>query len=207
MNQPILKYFYLILLLAGFTFFVTTPAKSQSPHPILSYFTAVVSTNQIQLNWAIAGGNTCEGTIVQRSADGIFFETIGEIGGVCGSPDFEIPYFFIDENPLANQVNHYRLELGSQGFSSAININFIPLNEQGYSLRYDALNQYAVINFDNQVHERVRFVLYDLLGHKIQEGSTNADEIEFFMQALSSQIMILHLWFSNRQLNIKILKY
>ncbi len=207
MIQRLLGYSYFVILLVGFAFFISKPAKSQIPHPILSYFTAVVSTNQIQLNWAIAGGNTCEGTIVQHSADGVFFETIGEIGGVCGSPEFEIPYFFIDQNPLANQTNYYRLELGSQGFSSAIDINFVPLNEQGYSLRYDAVNQIAVINFENPVRESVRYVLFSISGHKILEGHHNDDKIELSMHEFSSQIMILHLWFSNRHLNIKILKY
>jgi len=192
----------------GLNFYVfLVPVISQEADTILSYFTGTTSENQIQLNWAISGGNTCEGTIVQRSLDGNFFETIGEIGGVCGSPDFEIPYFFIDENPLSNKVNFYRLELGSQGYSSAIGIEFIPLNNQRYSLRYDTQDQTAIINFDNQRQNNVRFTLFDIHGRNVLEGLTSGTEIVLPMFNYPSQLFILHLLIDGRELNIKILNH
>ena len=193
-------------MLAGFAFFASAPAKSQEADSILTYFTANISKNKIQLNWVIAGGNTCEGTIVQRSNDGNYFETIGEIGGVCGSPEFEIPYFFIDENPLSNKSNFYRLELGSQGFSSAIEIEFVQLNEKGYSVRYDFQNESVIVNFENPKREDVKYILLDIQGRHLTEGITNDAEITLSLHSFSSQPLILNLLMFGRDLNIKILK-
>lgn len=195
-------------LIPGFIYCAfPAPAKSQEFHPILSYFKATVFENKIQLNWAISGGNTCEGTIIQHSLDGISFETIGEIGGICGSTDFDVPYFFIDENPEANMLNFYRLELGSQGLSSAIGIEFIPFNDQGYSLRYDVNSQIFIINYENSAQEMVRFVLYDTNGAKTQEGVTTSSEIKLPLHNSSSQLFILHLMVAERKRIIKLMKY
>jgi len=194
-------------LLPGFIFCVFhISAKSQEADSILSYFAGAISENKIQVNWAISGGNTCEGTIVQRSVDGLFFNTIGEIGGVCGSPDFEIPYFFIDENPLPNTVNFYRLELGSQGFSSAIEIEFVSLNEKGYSVRYDFQNQTVIVNFENPKRETVKYMLFDIQGRYLTDGVTKDAGITLSLQSFSPQPFILNLLMFGHGLNIKILK-
>ena len=60
-----------------------------------------------------------------------------------------MPYTFTDEQPIANQMNYYRLELGSQGYSTPLAISFIPLNDDGYNLRLDPGGTAVNIFFSN----------------------------------------------------------
>lgn len=124
MTNPIMKKPVLIPVLIALLSLISLILQAQQVHPIVSGFSGINVRNTIRLNWTIIGGNTCNGTLIQRSSDGNTFETIGEIAGICGSPEVDVPYVFIDENPEANQTNYYRLELGSQGFTTPLKVDF-----------------------------------------------------------------------------------
>lgn len=85
--------------------------------PYLNTFSATETNGQVYLNWIIASGNTCDGVRVYRSADGIEYNQIGDIGGICGSPYSAVSYEFWDTMPLLNRISYYKLELGNLGFS------------------------------------------------------------------------------------------
>ena len=87
-------------------------------HPILNYFSANLGDNDVYLSWEIMGGGQCNGIQILRSTDSLNYVEIGDVQGVCGSPDFAQQYDFTDESPVENSINYYRLELGVQGFSS-----------------------------------------------------------------------------------------
>jgi hypothetical protein len=165
---------------------------AQSPHPILRNFSGQVANNTIRLSWAIKGGNTCEGTKIQRSGDGLFFETVGEIGGVCGSPDFDVPYTFTDSVPLRNQKNYYRLELGTHGFSAAVSFFFVPLNEQSYNVIYDPAARTAMIYFDNRQNEEIIFYLITTNGRLITKETTHDEVLNFNFQGFSAGVYLLN---------------
>jgi len=177
---------------------------AQDAHPILRGFTGQVAGNSIRLSWVIKGGNTCEGTKVQRSADGLFFETIGEIGGVCGSPDFDVPYLFVDSLPIASQTNYYRLELGTQGFSTPISFQFVPLNNKGYTLIYDPLLKAASIYFDNSRNETAEYVLIRMNGSVDSRGVTRDDNLNFNFEGQSAGIYLIRISMPNRVINAQI---
>ena len=143
---------------------------SQTPHPILRYFNATIVGDEVRLNWVITGGETCSGIIIQRSTDGQFFETIGKIDGICGSPDVDVPYVFMDESPAENQQNTYRLELGTQGYSDVRTVEYVPLNDDGFNVRYNIVSRSATIYLQNDLNDRVDFVLYAINGAKVAEG-------------------------------------
>lgn len=169
------------------------PAFAGEPHPILRSFSGQVSGSTIRLSWVIKGGNTCEGTKIQRSADGLVFETIGEIGGVCGSPDFDVPYLFVDSLPLANQTNFYRLELGTQGFSTPVSFPFNPLNELGFSLVMDIVQKSATIYFENPQAEQVTYQLLTINGVILAGGTTREDSLQFNFNGSPSGIYIVQI--------------
>lgn len=117
-------FFVLILSFAG---------RSQ-PHPLLQDFSGYQQGNSVFLRWTFRSGSLCEGTRIERSQDGIIFNEIGEIPGICGSPDVAYTYTFNDSTPLANTFNIYRLELGSSGFTSNLHIEYLVVYNEGYSL-------------------------------------------------------------------------
>ncbi len=186
LNKPLFIpiFFALLVLSSGLL-------HAQQAHPIVAYFSGARVKNSIQLNWVILGGNTCNGTLIQRSTDGFSFETIGEIAGICGSPDVDVPYVFTDENPLPNQPNYYRLELGSQGYTTPLIIEFFPLNENGYSLILDRTNDKAQIFFNNPDQLTTSFALYTLEGKIISTGETSGANILFGLENLPVQLFVL----------------
>ena len=165
--QKIISIFTLATLLI-----TTVSLSAQTPHPILRYFTGAVINDQVRLSWVVYGGSTCNGIIIERSIDGAAFEVIGDIAGICGSPDTDIPYVFLDETPVPNQVNYYRLEMGTQGYSTPIAINFVPLNNEGYNLRLSSGGGSVNIFFSNGNREVANVGLFDAVGRSVYQSST-----------------------------------
>jgi hypothetical protein len=175
-----------LLLIAG-------TLSAQSQHPILRYFSGTVINHQVRLSWVIFGGSTCNGIIIERSTDGLIFEAIGEIAGICGSPDTDIPYTFFDEGPVANQINFYRLELGSQGYSTPVAINFVPLNNEGYNLRLDAGGSSVTIFFSNLNRSVADFGLFDVMGRGIYQNSTRESYVRVPLTSVPAGIYIFRI--------------
>ena len=180
--------------------------SAQTQHPILRYFKGEVINGQIRLSWVITGGSTCNGIFIERSNDGIFFQVLGDIAGICGSPDTDVPYTFTDEAPLTNQVNYYRLELGSQGYSTPIAINFVPLNDEGYNLRLDASQNSVAIFFSNPNRDLVIAKLFDIVGREFFTAQTSQSFINIPLNSLPSGIFIFRISTSERIISGKFYK-
>jgi hypothetical protein len=105
---------------------------SQQADAVLSKFFATPLDETVFLRWTITAGNTCEDTDIERSSDGISYERVGLIGGICGSPDQSITYEFTDTLPLFNRTAYYRLKLGYYGYSSPQTVKINRFNESGY---------------------------------------------------------------------------
>jgi len=180
------------------------PLVSQAHHPILRNFDAHVFDNKIRLSWMITAGNTCSGIRIQRSDNNLYFETIGEIDGVCGSPDTNIPYVFLDSMPLPGQINYYRLELGAQGFSKSLAIEYVPLNNKGFNLRYNQTGQLVTVYFENDGYDVVAYRLYSSSGQLITNNSTKRNSITFNISAFPRQIFLLRIDTDNRTFTVKV---
>lgn len=178
--------------------------SGQTPHPILRYFDGTVYQETVRLSWAISAGNTCLGTNIQRSVDGIFFENIAVIAGVCGSPDVDVQYVFTDETPVENQVSYYRLELGTQGFSTPIAVEYIPLNGKGFNLRYDRISNTAFVHFENSERKQVEFNLYTIGGQILFSGQTSGSVIEVNMSGMPAQLFVLTIQNDRSPISVKI---
>ncbi len=193
-----------LTLLILISFIAAVPLFPQTPHPILRYLTINLIEDEIRLNWVITGGNTCSGIRIQRSDDGQFFETIGEIDGVCGSPDVDVPYVFMDTNPLPNQRNYYRLELGTQGYSSPVSIQYVPLNNKGFALTYDVISRTATIHFNNEDQDKVSYDLISTSGRLVYESTTNRSWITVNLSPYAPQIYLLRIYVNNRVIPVKV---
>jgi hypothetical protein len=136
---------------------------------ILDGFVGVPQTGQIQLRWTISAGQTCNGTIIERSTDILHWEKIGEIPGVCGSSATPVPYNFIDNSPVNNRVNYYRLELGGQGYSFVVGIPYYDYSENGFVLIPNPVHDKADLYFSTSETESFKISIFDIAGKLVQE--------------------------------------
>ncbi|MBU2649391.1 MAG: T9SS type A sorting domain-containing protein [Bacteroidetes bacterium] len=149
---------------------------SQEADQFLSGFFAVQNDEGIFLRWTIQAGNTCDGTRIQRFKEGTGFENIGEIPGVCGSPDISVSYDFTDNEPLPNKTNIYRLEMGALGNSSPITIDYYILGETGYLLQPNPVYGRSVLTFENPQNENAVLLLFDVSGRRVLELETQDNQ-------------------------------
>ena len=87
------------------------PALCVAALPVkLLYFDARVVDTSIELKWATSMEKNFYKFVIQRSADGLAFEEIGEVEGHgFDIYDIESKYSFVDEAPLIG-FNYYRLK-------------------------------------------------------------------------------------------------
>lgn len=155
---------------------LATLTYAQYADDVLSRFFAVQLDETVFMRWTITAGNTCEDTYIERSADGVSYERIGLIGGICGSPDQSITYEFTDTLPLVNKTAYYRIELGYYGYSSPHIVTFTRYNEQGFLLAPNPFSDHARLAFDNPLKKQYGLVVSDMSGKIIAEMSTTGHE-------------------------------
>lgn len=74
----------------------------------LDYFTGIYFNNAFVLKWATFSEVNCDYYNVERSIDGVNYETIAFIDGAgCSNEYFK--YAYIDENDIAEEIVYYRL--------------------------------------------------------------------------------------------------
>ncbi len=159
--------------LCAVAFFCTVLSVSGQENTILDSFNAADNNGTVFLKWVISSGSTCDGINIFRSSDTIGFIQIGRIEGICGSPDTPQPFSFTDENPLKNQINYYRLELGYSGYSEIISIELISLNNRDHQVRPNPVVNGAKIYFENDESKPHILLVFDLNGRIIDEQSNS----------------------------------
>lgn len=163
-------------------FFLLLPllTLSQQADAFLSRFFAVQVGETVLLRWTMNAGFTCEDTYIERSSDGISYERIGLIGGICGSPDAEITFEYTDSIPLVNQLAYYRLILGYLGYTSPKTVEFSQYNDEGFFLGPNPFNDYTTLAFENEDKEEFHLFIFNMKGQKVLEIMTTGNE--FFIR-------------------------
>ncbi len=88
---------------------LATTDINENPTPVeLVEFTAKLIGHEVELNWSTASELNNDRFIIERSFDGLSFESIGEVLGNGTTSEF-ITYSFNDSNPLVG-LNYYRLK-------------------------------------------------------------------------------------------------
>jgi hypothetical protein len=151
-------------------------AFSQQADDVLSKFFAVPINETVFLRWTIIAGNSCQDTYVERSVDGIAYERIGIIGGICGSPDQAMTYEYTDSLPLINTLLHYRLELGYYGYTSPKTVEIKRYNEQGYLLAPNPFSISTRLSFKNDDRDEYDLIINDMKGQIVLKMMTTGDE-------------------------------
>jgi hypothetical protein len=166
-----MKKIIIILIAIG----VSSVATAQQ-HEILGYFEGSIKNDQILLNWSVVKGKTCNGIRIFHSIDDINYTEIGEIKGICGSASEEIRYNLVDFAPISNEKNYYKLELGFQGYSIPLVLDFQSIGDVGYSIFPNP----GVDKFQIYIPgggELTEFFIYDLAGRFSGRYRSNSGQL------------------------------
>lgn len=99
--------------------------QSSTPLPVeLLYFDAAPDGREVRCSWATATEQDNDFFTVERSADGTFFEDIGEVDG-AGTSHSTLHYAFMDPVPLPG-LSYYRLRQ-TDFDGSAVLSNIVPV--------------------------------------------------------------------------------
>lgn len=103
---------------------------AQIDNRALGYFNADAGKNSVLLTWELNAGFICQGITIERREDGVSdFTVVGVIKGLCGSPSKPIAYDYTDTTVVPGTVYHYRLILGSEGFTMTRSVRALSDNE------------------------------------------------------------------------------
>lgn len=179
-----------ILFAISIVVLMMVPVKSQAQHYNLSDFFVYQKDNKVKLQWTFKAGETCNGINIERSGSNKNFEKIGLISGICGAPDREVTYRFVDSFPLKNQINYYRLELGSQGYSSPVSIETRLYGDDSYIIKRGNGVSQTTILFNNNNNSRYIFRIFDTQGNLIRELTTSSNQLQLPVNKLSPGMYI-----------------
>jgi len=173
------------LLVAAILFLLIGKSTAQEI-PTVEAFELVHVNNEVSIFFTIGKGYTCNGIDILRSIDGITFESIGDISGVCGSITSHISYSFVDSNPEINKTSFYKLNLGGLGFSETKSITVLSTTDLGYLLTPNPIQELGVLHFSNFNNELFEIQIVDLRGQVVQLSTTRGQNFTINTDNLSS---------------------
>lgn len=133
---------------------------------------------EINLTWILKAGSICNGVEIQRSLDGTNFERVGRIPGVCGDVTSPVRYDYIDETPVLNRINFYRLLTDDLIISPVISIEVVELGKGGSLVRPNPVVDESRLYFDNARNEVHHLALFDQRGNLVREQESF---LEYFL--------------------------
>lgn len=156
---------------------------------VLNSFKATASDGMAFLQWTTESEQNSAYFFIERSEDGIQFETIGNVEA-AGNSSTALIYGFIDEQPLPN-LNYYRLRMtdinGNVRFSSVVTVQFKE-------------NRPEVVPNPTNGHFEVRNIYFpaeltitDLRGDVVTKRSVVSDTAEFDCSFLRSGIYLIRI--------------
>jgi hypothetical protein len=156
--------------------FILDNGLTAVPLPIiLTRFTAARRGNQALLQWQTGVEENTSNFIIERSADGAQFTTIGTIAA-AGNSNKPLNYAFTDLAPGKN-TNYYRLkqtDLDGHFTYSPIKVLVFPVT--GKLVWYVAGNRTAQVNLQQGSNER--YTLTDLNGHTLRRGQLSGGKTD-----------------------------
>ncbi len=113
--------------ISNFSPFTLASVTAQNPLPVeLISFTGEFNNSQVDLTWQTVSEINNDYFDIQRSQDGINFETIGKIKG-AGNSNITIDYNYTDFNPYSG-ISYYRLKQvdfdGRYEYSNIVKVNY-----------------------------------------------------------------------------------
>lgn len=172
-----------------------------NPLPIeLITFTATKNGKQVDVKWETASESNNDYFAVERSRDGINFETLTMVKG-AGNTTTHLNYGTIDENPF-NNISYYRLKQvdynGTFSYSKIASVDFNSTKDFSFDI-FPNPNKGTIfsIAFEGTSNQEVLVVVYDITGKESFSKVlvTNENESSVFVidptHTLSSGVYII----------------
>jgi len=134
-------------------------------HAIIDFFNGKIFNDQILLSWNIIGGNNCNGITIYHSTDNVDYQEVGSIPGICGAIIDAEPYSFLHINPAPNTLNYYKLKLGSQGYTTPLELMFFKTGDKGFTFYPNPVKEYFNI-YISETNQNPRVEVFDTSGKK-----------------------------------------
>ena len=166
---------YLKLITILISFLRLSCLFSQTGSISLDYFNINEYNGNVYIDITLSEGNTCNGIIIQRSLDTIYFEEITHLEGICGNTSFPTSYNFLDENPIINQTSYYRVQFGNNIYSEIIEIFIIDCQDNEYQLRPHPANDETTLYFNNQPGITYELTLFNIGGTKVLTSKSSSN--------------------------------
>ncbi len=147
---------------------------------------------QVRLNWESASEINFSHYVIERSADGIIFKSIGEVQSK--KLNSSASYDFIDEGPSIGGINYYRLKsVDLDGSFEYSVIREIQLPTQGVDFSFSpnpaqSLGQLNILAGDNKVITSVE--IFNTLGQLLVSKflTTEQSDVQIKLPALSPDV-------------------
>jgi hypothetical protein len=148
---------------------LTIPAfiQAQTGNPRLESFRLDRAGNSIQVSWTVSPGNGCNGVRILYSPDSISFSVVYDYPGVCGNTSQSEKYFFVHNDPRPG-MNYYQVDLGSEGVSNVLGINFVQYGPGGFLVIPEGRPGISTVYFENSARESWTLEIYSLSGVLVQ---------------------------------------
>ena len=175
---------------------------------IFSFFNVQQENNKVVVFLTINGGIQCSGLQVQRSTDSINFIMIYEFPGVCGSPGADESYVWVDDFPVKNTINYYRLEVGNLGIVSDYKSVFFQYYKSDELLITPNPCEDCTVRFPNDKREKVRIQLSSIDGKFLLEEETSSNFYSLSNFDLKGSIFFVSIFYENgKKITGKVLKF
>jgi len=185
------------------------------PVELTSFTLMPINNSYFKLNWQTASEFNCSGFEIERSIDGITFNSIGFING-NGTTNLPHSYTLNDENIVVETNYYYRLKiididktykytnilLGRlNGGDQVVVSNFYPNPTQGQT----ALDIFTPLN------TTMTTTVYDVLGQIVQRTENNLtrgfNKIEYDLSTLANATYMIDCRISNQKITKKLVKF
>jgi hypothetical protein len=169
-------------------------------------FTADLQGNTVALNWATATEVNNDHFTIERTTDGINYETIATVKG-AGNSDFELSYSAIDNNPVTGNAYYRLVQTDYDGTSTnygPIAISFTPEIKSAFSVQGVYPTAFTTgFNVNMTCEENIDLTanIIDMDGHIVKEetvhGEKGSSQVSFSPAGLSRGMYFLVLTDAN----------
>ncbi len=169
-------------------------------------FTAGIQNKRVVLNWKTASESNNKGFDIQRSQDGISWNTIGFVNGSVNA-SVEKTYQFTDANPLSGKAIYRLRQVNQDGnftYSSIATVQF--LKADFYSLTGNSGNNRYQVNLA-ATSQKVELSLLDAGGKKlmVKQATLGVETID--LSKYAAGIYILQIRKGNELFTEKLFNY
>lgn len=171
-----------------------SPVMAQEPVGTgIARFGLVQLGEGVRVEVTLQAGFTCNGIQLLRSNDSLQFETVGLIGGVCGSTTEEVSYDFFDPLPLNGQRYFYSLLLGGRIPSEVLSIRLLDFNKIGFVMGPNPAREQVFLRWQNELEQLYVVELLGPAGQPIESWESRENELLLQLHGQSDGMYFIRL--------------